>query len=104
MIFRRRRFGGLVERQLALWAEEHAGFLRDVDAAERAYDGAERDEAEERYGDYLDLVETGTELLASVRDSYARTLDEETAAAYEAEFNQAIVRRWPRFGLEIEDT
>jgi hypothetical protein len=104
VIFRRRRFGELIERQLGLWAEEHAGFLRDVDAAERAYDEAERDGAEERYGDYLDLVETGTELLASVRDAYAATLDEDTAVAYEAEFNRAVVRRWPRFGLEIEET
>jgi hypothetical protein len=102
--FRRRRFGALIDRQLALWAEEHAGFVRDVDAAERAYDDAERDEAEERYGDYLDLVETGTELLAAVRDAYAATLEEETAATYEAEFNRAVVRRWPRFGLELEDT
>ena len=104
MRFRRRRFGALIDRQLALWAEEHAGFVRDVDAAERAYDDAERDEAEERYGDYLDLVETGTELLAAVRDAYAATLEEETAATYEAEFNRAVVRRWPRFGLELEDT
>jgi hypothetical protein len=100
---RRRRFGALIDRQLALWAEEHAGFLREVDAAERAYDDAERDEAEERYGDYLDLVETGIELLASVRDAFAATLDEETAASYEDEFNREIARRWPRFGLEIED-
>ena len=103
MRLRRRRFRALIDRQLALWVEEHAGFLRDVDAAERAYDEAERDEAEERYGDYLDLVETGTELLASVRDAYAATLDEQTAAAYEAEFNREVARRWPRFGLEIED-
>jgi hypothetical protein len=103
MSFRRRRFGTLIDRQLDLWAEEHAGFLRDVGAAERAYDDAERDDAEERYGDYLDLVETGTDLLASVRDTYAQTLDADTAAAYDAEFNAAVVRRWPRFGLEIED-
>lgn len=103
MSFRRRRFGALIDRQLALWAEEHAGFLRDVDAAERAYDGAERDQAEERYGDYLDLVETGTELLASLRDSYAATLEDETAATYEAEFNREVARRWPAFGLEIEE-
>ncbi len=104
MSFGRRRFGALIDRQLALWAEEHAGFLRDVDAAERAYDDAGRDEAEERYGDYLDLVETGMDLLASVRDAYAASLDGETAQAYEAEFNRAVVRRWPRFGLEIEET
>lgn len=101
--FRRRRFGALIDRQLALWAEEQAGFLRDVDAAERAYDEAERNGAEERYGDYLDLVETGTELLASVRDAFAATLEEDTAATYEAEFNRDVARRWPAFGLEIEE-
>ena len=40
---------------------------------------AERDEAEELYGDYVDAVETGTELLADMRDHYARTLDDPDA-------------------------
>ncbi len=99
----RGRFVDLVERQLSLFAEEHSGLIEDCEAALEAYNRAPREEAEERYGDYLDLVETGTELLASVRDAYAATLDEETAAAYEAEFNREVARGWPRFGLEIED-
>ena len=37
-----------------------------------AYNRADRDEAEELYGDYVELVETGTELLADIRDNFAR--------------------------------
>jgi hypothetical protein len=102
-MFRRRRFADLISRQLDLFEEEQAGLVRECVEAERAYDRAERDEAEERYGDYVDLVETGTELLADLRDAFKLTLDEDTAEEYEAEFNRAVVKRLPRFGLEIEN-
>jgi hypothetical protein len=102
-MIRRRRFSDVVARQLELFEREHAGLLRDCDAAEAAYDRAERDEAEERYGDYLDLVETGTELLAELRDGYAATLDSDAAAEYEAAFNRAVAKRFPRFALGIAD-
>ena len=36
------------------------------------YNRADRAEAEELYGDYVDAVETGTEILADMRDHYAR--------------------------------
>lgn len=103
MIFGKRRFADLIERQLELFEREHAGLIEDCEAAERAYDEAEREEAEERYGDYVDLVETGTELLAELRDAYASTLDDNAAAEYEAAFNRAVLKRLPRFALEIED-
>ena len=61
MRLRRSRFADVVERQLDLFEREHRGLIDDCVEAERAYDRAERDEAEERYGDYVDLVETGTE-------------------------------------------
>jgi hypothetical protein len=102
-MFRRRRFADLISRQLDLFEEEQAGLIRECVEAERAYDRADRDEAEERYGDYVDLVETGTELLADLRDAFKLTLDEDTAEEYEAEFNRAVVKRLPRFGLEIEN-
>jgi len=98
------RFGDVIGRQLDLFEREEADLIADCEAAERAYDEAERDEAEELYGDYQDLVETGTELLAGLRDNFASTLDEETAEEYEEEFNRAVLRRIPRFALEIEDT
>ena len=102
MIFRR-RFADVIGRQLDLFVREHRGLIEDCVAAERAYDHADRDEAEERYGDYVDLVETGTEILADIRDTYARTLDEDTAEEYEAAFNRAVVKRLPRFAPEIEN-
>ena len=71
----RDRFVDLVERQLDLFEEEHAGLLSDVEAALGAYDRAPRGEAEERYGDFLDLVETGTDELIEVREDYAASLD-----------------------------
>jgi hypothetical protein len=102
VIFRKRRFADLIERQLELFEREHAGVIRDCEAAERAYDEAEREDAEERYGDYVDLVETGTELLADLRDAFASTLDEDAAVEYEAAFNRAVLKRLPRFALEID--
>ncbi|MFL5755218.1 MAG: hypothetical protein ACJ77N_02880 [Chloroflexota bacterium] len=102
MIFRR-RFSDVIRRQLDLFVHDHRGLIDDCVAAERAYNRVGRDEAEERYGDYLDLVETGTEVLADLRDTFARTLDEETAEEYVAAFNQAVAKRLPRFALQIEE-
>ena len=102
MIFRRARFDDVIRRQLDLFARDHADLVRACDEAERAYDGAERDEAEERYGEYVDLVEEGTEALADIRDAFKRTLDEDTGEAYEAAFNRAVRKQLPRFGLEID--
>ena len=103
MRFRRSRFDDVIARQLDLFEREHAGLVRDVEAAEEAYDEAGREEAEERYGDYVDLVDTGTELLADLRGNFASTLDERTAAEYEYAFNRAVAKRLPRFALEIGD-
>ena len=103
MIFRRRRFGDVIARQLDLFEHDHRGLIDDCIAAERAYDDADRGEAEERYGDYVDLVETGTELLAELRDRFASTLVDDAAVEYESEFNRAVARRLPRFALEIEN-
>lgn len=86
-----------------MFVRDELELLEACDEAERAYDRAERDEAEGLYGDYQDLVETGTEILADLRDNFARTLDEETAEEYELEFNRAVVKRLPRFSLEIEN-
>jgi hypothetical protein len=103
VIFRRRRFGDVISRQLDLFEREHRGLIDDCVAAERAYDRADRDEAEERYGDYMDLVETGTELLADIRDHFAATLGDDAAEEYEAAFNRAVAKRLSRFALEIEN-
>lgn len=97
------RFDDLIQRQLRLFISEEADLIADCDTAERSYDKAGRGEAEERYAAYLELVETGTEILAGLRDNFSSTLDEETAEDYEAEFNQAVLEQLPRFAVEIED-
>jgi len=103
MRLRRARFADVIARQLDLFEREHRGLIDDCVAAELSYNRADRDEAEERYGDYVDLVETGTEVLADLRDNFASTLEEDTAEEYEAAFNQAVLKRFRRFALEIED-
>ncbi|HEY2940666.1 MAG TPA: hypothetical protein VGJ27_12715 [Gaiellaceae bacterium] len=102
-MFRRRRFNDLISRQLDLFVQENGELIRECEEAEAAYDRAERDDAEEHYGDYQDLVETGTEILADLRDNFALTLDETDSDAYETEFNRAVAKRLPRFALEIEN-
>ena len=102
-MLRRRRFAEVITRQLDLFVRDQLQLLEACDEAERAYERAERDEAEERFGDYQDLVETGTEILADLRDNFASSLDDETAEEYEAEFNRAVAKRLPRFALEIEN-
>jgi hypothetical protein len=99
----RRRFAEVIGRQLDVFVEDNRDLIEDCIAAERAYNRADRDEAEERYGDYVDVVETGTEILADLRDTFAQTLDDETADEYEAAFNRAVAKRLPRFALEIEN-
>jgi hypothetical protein len=104
VIFRRGRFADVIERQLDAFAEDEArGLLEEVRDAKAKYDRADRDEAEEVYGDYVDVVEAATEALADMRWRYAGTLDEVTAAEYEVAFNRAVQKRWPPLGLEIEN-
>lgn len=102
-MFRRRRFADVISRQLDLFEREQADLISECEELERAYNAAPRNEAEERYGDYVDAVETGTELLADLRDHFAMTLDEDASDEYEDAFNRAVAKRLPRFALEIEN-
>jgi hypothetical protein len=99
---RRSRFADVISRQLDLFERDEGELIRQCVEAERAYDRAARDEAEERYGDYVDLVETATEALADLRSTYATTLDADAADEYEAAFNRTVKKRLPRFGNEID--
>jgi hypothetical protein len=94
----------VIRRQLDLFEVDQRAVIEDAETALQKYNAAGRDEAEARYEEYLDLVETGTEELATLRDNFASVMDEEAAEDYEAEFNRAAARRFPRFALEIEDT
>jgi hypothetical protein len=101
--FRRRRFGELIDRQLAIFLEEDGDLLDDVDAALARYDEADRDEAEELYGDYQLTLEAAAERLAEIRDGYARTLEERDSETYAAEFNREVSKRWPALTLAIDE-
>jgi hypothetical protein len=93
--FGRDRFGELVRRQLDLFAEDEADLLREAEEAERAYDAAERDEAEEAYGDYQLVLEAIVDRLEDLRDTYGRTLDEDAREDYERSFGRAARKRFP---------
>jgi hypothetical protein len=94
--FRRRRFAELVRRQLDLFAEDEAELLAEADVAERAYDAAEREEAEELYGDFQLVLDAAGDALAELRDTYAATLDDDAGAAYRSEFDRAAAKRFSR--------
>jgi hypothetical protein len=100
--FRRRRFREVIDRQLALFAQDDGDLLDDVDAALERYNAADRDEAEELFGDYQLAIEAATDGLAELRTTYARTVDDRET--YEREFNAAVVERWPALGLTIEES
>jgi hypothetical protein len=93
-------FVDLIERQLAFFRADYADLIERCDEAERAYDRAPREEAEERYAEYLELVEEGVEALADIRDTYAQTLEPEQAETYEATFGRQVRRRLPQFPVD----
>jgi isocitrate dehydrogenase kinase/phosphatase len=103
VIFRRERFGEVIATQLDLFERDYPWVLEEAEERFAAYRRADRESSEELYGDYVDAVETGTELLADIRDAYARSLVEGVDERYEREFNRAVARRLPRFALEIEN-
>jgi hypothetical protein len=97
-----RRFVDLVERQLDLFASDEAELLAEVEEALRAYDAAGRDEAEERYGEFVDLADAGRDVLIELREAYAESLDSETAEEYREAFDQRVRKRFPRLAPELE--
>jgi hypothetical protein len=101
LIFRRQRYGEVIDRQLDLFASEDGDLLDDVERALVRYNAAEADEAEELYGDYQLAIEAATDRLGELRDTYARTLEDPDA--YLAEFNAAVVKRWRALALTIDD-
>jgi hypothetical protein len=78
-----------------VFAEDEQALLEEAAVAERAYDAAAREDAEEAYGDLGLVLDSLAEELAELRDTYAGTLDEDTALAYEASFDRAATKRYP---------
>ena len=85
----RPRFADVIRRQLEMFEAESGGLLDRIDAAKRAYDRAGAAEAEEAYGDYMDLVEEAEDGLLELRDRYAETMAARDRRAYEREFWRA---------------
>ncbi len=95
MILRRNRFRDTIARQLDLFAEDEAhGLLAEVAELDRRYTSADRDEAEEAYGDYQDGVDAVIDALAEMRDRFAATLEEPLDEQYERAFEDAARKRW----------
>jgi hypothetical protein len=95
------RFADLIQRQLALFRTDFGDLIDACAAAERAYDRAGREEAEERYAEYLELVEEGTDALVEIRDTYASALEPDAAEEYVLRFDHEVGRRLPRFALGL---
>lgn len=93
MIFRRNRYADTISRQLDLFAADEArGLLADVQELKERYDGADRDDAEEAYGDYVDGIDAVKDALTDMRDRFASTLDD--SEEYERAFEDAARKRW----------
>jgi hypothetical protein len=97
----RRRFADLVDRQLDLFARDHHDEMRQLTAALDAHRDASTDEHAEAFGDYQDRVDWAAQDLLALRDTYARTLDPETAAAYEKAFARGVRRRFPALAAAV---
>jgi hypothetical protein len=99
-MFGRLRFQKVIDEQIDVFVRDHEDVLDDVADRLEAYNRAERDEAEELYGDYVDAAETGIEILAEMRDHFAATLED--PERYVREFNTAVKRRLPSFIVGID--
>ena len=96
MIFRRERFGELVDRQLDLFVTG-TDLLEEATAADAAWTSAAADETEELYGDFQLVVDAIGEGLHDIRETYASTLEADTADQYRAAFDRAARKRFGRY-------
>jgi hypothetical protein len=97
------RFDDLVRTQLDLFAEDEAELLEEADEADEAQTQADRDEAEELYGDYQLVVDAIGDRLLDIRETYAATLGEDAADAYRAAFNREASKRFRRYTALLSD-
>ena len=102
MIFRRSRFGDVVQRQLELFASD-TELLDEAEKADAAWTSAGVDETEELYGDFQLVVDAIGERLYEIRETFAATLDASTADAYRDEFDRAARKRFGRYASFLEE-
>jgi len=102
MSLRRGRFHELVQRQLDLF-ESETELLAEAAAADAAWSDANADESEELYGDYQLVVDAIGEQLYDLRETYAATLDSDTADEYRRAFDQAAHKRFGRHAAFLRE-
>ena len=96
----RARFKPIVDSQLALFAQQNDDLLKRIADSLDEYNRAERDEAEELFGEYMDAHAVAAEILEEMRDHYARTLEDPDE--YVETFNRAVKKRWPVTATELD--
>ena len=85
----------MIRRQLDLFQAEQHDLLLRIAAAWQAYRRAGADEAEQRFGEYMDLVEEAEEELLALRERWAETMAAKERLRYVHEFTRAAEGRLP---------
>jgi hypothetical protein len=102
VILRRSRFRELVDRQLDLF-EAETTLLDEAAEADAAWSQASAEESEEAYGGYQLVVDAIGEALYEIRETYAATLDAETANRYRTDFDRAAHKRYGRLAAFLDE-
>ena len=102
-MLRRGRFDELAARQLDLFAADEGELLHEIADADDAWTRAGRDEAEELYGDYQLAVDAAADRLLEIREGYAATLDDASAADYRRTFTRLAGKRFRRLSTLLDD-
>ena len=85
--FRRNAFREVVDRQLAIFAQDHGELVEQARAALAGYHAsADPRESQERYGEHDELAEEVEELLDDMYRNFAATLEPSAAKSYRKQF------------------
>lgn len=96
----RPRYRRVAAAQLDLFTREHHDLLARIAELRTAYDRADRDDAEEAFGEYTDAQGLAAEVLEEMRDHYAHALDD--PEEYIDTFNRSVKRRFPAIAAELD--
>ena len=102
MILRKERFRDLVARQLDLF-EEETGLLDEAAEADAAWTNATADDSPELCGDFQLVVDAIGGQLHDLRETYAASLDDDTADEYRSAFDRATRKRFGRYASFLQE-